>query len=291
MHDHIVRATAPGLRAFAAVTTNLTDEARRRHNCYPVAAAALGRTMTAALLLATNLKAEESITIRIAGDGPLGEIVADASARGTVRGYVKKPQIDLPLREGKLDVGRAVGAGNIFVTRFTGLKQPFTGSSPLVSGEIAEDVTNYLLTSEQTPSSVALGVLVGTDYTVQAAGGFLVQALPGAADEVIDKLERNLASLKPVSHLISSGYGAADILEKVFAGFSINLYEPKKVTFHCPCSRERVDRLLISLGEQELTDMIGEGRAELVCHFCSEKYHFNRQELENILQRIKQGAT
>lgn len=228
MEDHVIRATAPGLRAFAAVTTNLTDEARRRHNCYPVAAAALGRTMTAALLLATNLKADESITVRISGDGPLGEIIADATARGSVRGYVKNPQIDLPLQEGKLDVGKAVGAGNIFVTRFTGLKRPFTGSAPLVSGEIAEDVTNYLLTSEQTPSSVALGVLVGPDYTVQAAGGFLVQALPGAADEVIDKLEQNLASLRPVSHLIKAGYGAADILEKIFTGLSINLYEPKK---------------------------------------------------------------
>lgn len=283
MNDHLVRATASGVRMFAAVTTDLVEEARSRHDCYPVATAALGRTMTAALLMAANLKTDESITIRIAGNGPLGDSIADANANGTVRGYVKNPHVDLPLCNGKLDVGTAVGRGQIYVTRFTGLKQPFTGSALLVNGEIAEDITSYLTVSEQTPSSVALGVLVQPDLTVKAAGGFLLQAMPDVTDEVLTKLEQNLAQLSPISQMISEGQDAASIINTVLAGLNITLYQPVPLAFSCSCSRERVEKVLISLGKQELSEMIAEGQAEVCCHFCGEEYQFSREELERLL--------
>lgn len=283
MLDHLIRATAPGIRAFAAVTTNLVEEARVRHNCYPVTAAALGRVMTGSLLLAANLKTEESLTVRVSGDGPAGDVVADAYASGIVRGYVKNPQLDLPLKSNKLDVGSAVGKGHIYVTRFTGLKQPFTGSTELVSGEIAEDLTSYLAKSEQTPSSVALGVLVQPDMKVSGAGGFLVQALPHAEAELLDVLEQNLAQLPPVSQLVHDGYDAKKIIQAVFAGLHINLYDEVPLKFKCQCSRERVQNMLISLGKEELSSLADEGQAEIVCHFCMEKYHFGKPDLKELL--------
>lgn len=287
MHDHLIRATAPGVRAFAAITTSLVEEARRRHNCFPVATAALGRTMTGALLMAANLKTAESLTIRISGDGPLGEIVADASPAGTVRGYVKNAFVDLPLHNGKWAVGQAVGKGHIYVTRFVGLKQPFTGSAELVSGEIAEDITNYLTVSEQTPSSVALGVLIGQDATVAAAGGFFIQALPGAEEEVLVQVEDNLRQLPPVSQMVQDGQDAAGILKKVFAGLAITVYDPLNLQFHCHCSRERVESMLASLGANEIQEMAAEGQAEVCCHFCGEKYLFTANELTQILNHIR----
>jgi len=290
MEDHIIKATTTGgVRAFAIVTTNLVEEARKRHDCYPVAIAGLGRTMTAALLLAFNLKTDESMTIRIAGNGPLGEIVADSHASGVVRGYVKNPHVDLPLRDGKLDVGRAVGHGQISVTRFTGLKQPFTGSSELVSGEIAEDVTNYLYVSEQTPSSVALGVLVQTDLTVGAAGGFIIQALPNADDEVLSQIEKNIGSLPPVSQLISEGKDAAGIIKMIFADLPVTLYEKIPVQFKCPCSHERIQDMLVSLGVEEIDDIITtDGQAEICCHFCGDKYQFDKSDLGEVILLIKE---
>ena len=286
MHDHLIRATAPGVRAFAAITTSLVEEARRRHNCFPVATAALGRTMTGALLMAANLKTAESLTIRISGDGPLGEIVADASPAGTVRGYVKNAFVDLPLHNGKWAVGQAVGKGHIYVTRFAGLKQPFTGSAELVSGEIAEDITHYLTVSEQTPSSVALGVLIGQDATVAAAGGFFIQALPGAEEEVLVQVEDNLRQLPPVSQMVQDGQDAAGILQKVFAGLALTVYDPLNLQFHCHCSRERVESMLASLGASEIQEMAAEGQAEVCCHFCGEKYLFTANELTQILNHI-----
>jgi molecular chaperone Hsp33 len=286
MQDHLIRATVPGVRGFAAITTNLVEEGRQRHNCYPVATAALGRTMTAALLLAADFKTDESLTIRIAGNGPLNEIIADAHASGTVRGYIKNPHVDLPLRGNKLDVGTAVGEGQLYVTRFTGLKQPFTSNTPLTSGEIAEDITSYLLLSEQIPSSVALGVLVQPDLTVGAAGGFMIQALPDAADDILAKIEQNIAGLPPVSQLIDEGCSAEGILAVVFAGLPLTVYNQIPIRFHCACTRERVEKVLISLGKQELMAMLAEGQAEVCCHFCAEKYQFNRQELEQLLAAL-----
>lgn len=284
MQDHIIRATIPGVRAFAAVTTQLVEEARRRHECYPVCSAALGRTMTAALLLAENLKTDESITVRISGDGPIKEIVADAQNQ-CVRGYLRNPYIDLPLNNGKLDVGKAVGKGFIYVTRFTNLKEPFTGSAPLISGEIAEDVTNYLYISEQTPSSIGLGVLVDTDLSIKQAGGFFIQPLPDVEEYVLTRLEKNLASLPSVTQMLLSEPSAVKMLEKVFEGFEINVYEEKPVSFKCRCSRERVKAMLISLGKNEIEEMINEGQAEIKCHFCGDKYIFNAEELKKLLLR------
>lgn len=292
MQDHIIKATtAGGVRAFAAVTTNLVEEARKRHDCYPVATAGLGRTMTAALLLAANLKTNESITIRIAGDGPLGEIIADAHESGVVRGYVKNPHVDLSLRGTKLDVGTAVGEGQIYVTRFTGMKQPFTGSAELVSGEIAEDVTNYLFVSDQTPSTVALGVLVQPDLAVGAAGGFMVQALPNADDEVLSKVEKNIAALPPVSQLVSEGKDAAGIIKLIFTDLPMTLYEEIPVEFRCQCSHERIQDVLVSLGSEEIEDIITvEGQAEICCHFCGEKYQFAKSDLEDVVTLINEKS-
>jgi molecular chaperone Hsp33 len=286
MHDHLIRATAPGIRAFAAVTTNLVEEARRRHDCFPVATAALGRTMTGALLMAANLKTAENLTIRISGNGPLGEIVADASPDGSVRGYVRNPFVDLPLKNGKLDVGQAVGSGHIYVTRFAGLKQPFTGSAALVSGEIAEDLTHYLTVSEQTPSSVALGVLIAPDTTTLAAGGFFIQALPGAEEDALTRLEDNLRHIPPVSQMVHNGQDAKGILETIFCGLPTTVYDTLNVKFNCQCSRERVQGMLVSLGADEIKAMVAEGQAEVCCHFCNEKYQFDSKELTNILEQF-----
>jgi molecular chaperone Hsp33 len=242
--------------------------------------------MTGALLLAANLKTAESLTVRISGDGPLQEIVTDAYPDGSVRGYVRNPYVDLPLKQGKWDVGQAVGKGHIYVTRFVGLKQPFTGSAALVSGEIAEDITQYLTVSEQTPSSVALGVLVAPDTTVAAAGGFFIQALPGAEEDSIIQLENNLQHLPPVSQMVNSGKDATGILETVFAGLPIKTYDPLALAFNCQCSRKRVENMLISLGADEIQAMIADGQAEVCCHFCSEKYQFSARELTALLQEF-----
>lgn len=292
MTDHLIRATIPGIRIFAAVTTDLVEEARRRHHCYPAAAAALGRTMTAAVLLAATLKTSESLTIRINGGGPLGDIMADAQASGTVRGYVKNPQVDIPLRGNKLDVGGAVGKnGYTYVTRFTGLKQPFTGSAPLVSGEIAEDITNYLTVSEQTPSSVALGVLINPDLTVQAAGGFMIQALPNAEDSLLAKIEQKISLLPPLSQIINEGRNAAGIIECLFSDFPYSLYDEVPLQFYCSCSHERVEKVLISLGIKELTSMAEEESTEVCCQFCNEKYVFTSEELKTLIKLTDSNRT
>lgn len=286
MPDRLVRAVAAGatLRAFAAVTTELVEEARRRHDCYPVAAAALGRTLTAALLLGATLKENENLTLRIAGDGPLGGLIADTDGTGHVRGYVRNPHTHVPSINGKLDVGGAVGAGFIHVTRDAKLKEPYTGSAPLVSGEIAEDVTHYLFTSEQTPSTVALGVLVNTDYSVQAAGGFFVQVMPGAEDAVLTQLEDNIKKMPPVSTLIKDGFTAEKILDELFTGLAWQRLAEEKISYDCRCSKEKLARVFATLGRQELMEMVEEGQAEVRCHFCNEVYNFSRQELEEILK-------
>lgn len=283
MIDHIIRATADGIRVFAAVTTNLVSEASKRHQCFPVAAAALGRTMTGALLLAANSKNNECITLKIAGDGSLGQVVADASAEGFVRGYVDHPQVDLPLEVGKLAVGKGIGRGILSVIRFTGLKQPFKGSCELTTGEIAEDLTQYLLVSEQTPSSVGLGVLISPELEILAAGGFFIQALPNVEDSAIDLLEKNLAVLPPVSTMIRDGLDGRGIIAEICKGMQINYFETKNLQFKCQCSRDKISQVLISLGEKELSSLAAEGKAEICCHFCGEKYKFTQAELENLL--------
>ncbi len=281
--DRLCKATAGDVRVFAAVTTNLVEEASRRHHCGALATAALGRVLTGALLLAANLKNRECLTVKFQGDGPLGQIVADASADGAARGYIANPDIELPLTNGKLSVGQGVGRGLLSVTRFTGLKEPVTGTCEIFSGEIAEDLTRYLFQSEQTPSSVGTGVLVGADGKTQAAGGFIVQPLPGATEETISRLEDTIASLRPVSAMVKDGMTAKDIAAELLKGFSdIHFLQETELAFRCQCSRSRTEEILSTLREQDIEQLAEDGQAEVCCDFCGEKYVFSREELLEI---------
>ena len=282
--DHLLKATADGVRIFAAVTTDLVSEAARRHDCSATASAALGRTITGALLFAANLKNDEAVTIKIQGDGPLGRIVADAVPEGYARGFVDNPHFDLPsTAAGKLDVSGGVGRhGLVSVTRFTGLEHDVTGSCELVSGEIAEDLTQYLFVSEQTPSSVGLGVLVDTDLSIRAAGGFMVQPLPECSEAVLDRLESNLRSMRSVTEMIDGGLDARGMIETIFAGLEINYLSETPLQFKCKCSRERVSETLHSLAAKDRQALLDDGQAEVVCQFCGEKYQFSDDELRSI---------
>lgn len=285
MSDKLVKAITKGVRVYAAVTTDLVNEAIRRHDCYPVAAAALGRTMTGALLLAANLKNKEALTVNIRGDGPLKNITADAVPEGFVRGYVANPHVELPLNDrGKLDVGGGVGQGLVTVTRFTGLREPMRGSSEIVTGEIAEDLTNYLYVSEQTPSSIGLGVLVDTDFSAKAAGGFIIQPMPDADEETIGRLEENLQKLRPVTTMIDEGKDAREIILEIMNGFEMEFLTTTDLAFRCQCSKERLEDVLLNLNHDDMESLIADGQAEVCCHFCGEKYHFSREELQHLLK-------
>lgn len=271
-------------RAYAAVTKQLVEEARQRHNTSPTATAALGRVLTAGVLMSANLKGEDLLTIRITGDGPLGAVVVTGDSKGKVRGYVQYPEADLPSKNGKLDVGGGIGAnGQLSITKNMGLKDPYTGSIPLVSGEIGEDIAYYYAKSEQIPSVVALGVLVDTDISVKAAGGYLVQAFPGAGDEELDVLEERAQNMPPVSTLFSEGVKPEEILERLL-GPDFTELERKPAAFECQCSKEKLERILVSLGQEELADMIKtQNKAEITCHFCNDKYDFDARELQTLL--------
>ena len=285
MSDKLVKAITKGVRVYAAVTTDLVNEAIRRHDCYPVAAAALGRTMTGALLLAANLKNKEALTVNIRGDGPLKNITADAVPEGFVRGYVANPHVELPLNDkGKLDVGGGVGQGLVTVTRFTGLREPMRGSSEIVTGEIAEDLTNYLYVSEQTPSSIGLGVLVDSDFSAKAAGGFIIQPMPDADEETISRLEENLQKLRPVTTMIDEGKDAREIILEIMNGFEMEFLTTTDLAFRCQCSKERLEDVLLNLNHDDMESLIADGQAEVCCHFCGEKYHFTREELQHLLK-------
>lgn len=270
MADCLIRATAAGgrIRALAATTTELTEIARRRHGTYPTATAALGRVLTGAALLGAGLKGPDSVILRVHGDGPLGGVVAEADAAGRVRGYVKNPHVDLDLNPaGKLDVGGAV---------------------PLSTGEIAEDLAHYLWVSEQTPSAVALGVLVETEGSVRAAGGYLLQTLPSASDGEREQLECNLRALGAVSHAVNAGAAAADLLGQALAGRDSQILGEQPLQFACRCSHGRVAQMLVSLGAAELEEMIrAEGGAEVRCEFCGGVYRLGGDELAELLARAK----
>ena len=289
MQDHLVKAVADGVRVYAAVTTNLVNEAIRRHDCYPVAAAALGRTMTGALLLAANLKNEEALTVSFSGHGPLGKVTADATPEGYVRGYVDEPHVNLPLNaKGKIDVGGGVGTdGTVTVTRFTGLKNPVTGSTAITNGEIADDLTKYLYVSEQTPSSVGLGVLIDRDFHCIGAGGFIIQPLPEADDAVIGRLEENLSNVTSVSHFVEQGCDARAIIASLLTGFEVDYLTTTDLAFRCPCSKARISEVLLSLGERDLETLARDGHAEVCCHFCGEKHQFSGEELETLLSHAR----
>ncbi len=294
MSDKLVRGNSMdgAIRVFAAITTGLVNDAQRIHHTYPVATAALGRLLTgAAIMGAAGLKNEtDSMTLQIKGEGELSTLVAVTDCHSRVRGYVSNPFINRPLNgNGKLDVGGAIGGGYLSVVRDLGMKEPYAGQIPLVSGEIAEDLTYYYAKSEQIPTSIALGVLVNTDNSVIASGGFMIQLMPEATEDMAVQLENILKSIPPVTTMIKDGMTAEDILFRVTEGFSM-ICENKAVTpkYECTCSKERMEKALISIGRDELQAVIDEqGEAELTCQFCDNKYLFSKQELQSLLEHAK----
>lgn len=275
--------------AFGIDSTAIVNRAAKIHKPSAVNIAALGRLLTATSMMGVMLKGKnDTITVRIKGDGPSGQLTAVSNSRGDVRGCVANPLVDLPLNKlGKLDVSGAVGTrGTVFVSKDLGMREPYNGQTEIVSGEIAEDITNYFATSEQIPTVCALGVLVDTDLTVKTAGGFILQLLPFADPAAIDKLEENLKTIKPVTTMLNSGLSSEDIIRKVLDGFEVEVLDEADVDYKCGCSREKIERVLISLGAKELQDIIDEqGSAEVTCHFCNESYKFSKTELESLLSR------
>ena len=288
MSDILLRAIArdAGIQISAAVTTGLVERARQIHNTTPVATAALGRTLTATAIMGSQLKVDDgSGTVQVKGNGPLGAIVCVGDADGFVRGYLQNPSADLPLRpDGKLAVGAGVGRGYLMVIKDIGLKDPVTGTVALVNGEIAEDLTRYFAESEQVPSACALGVLVDTDCTVKCAGGWLVQLMPGVKDTDIDRLEANLAKLEPMTSMLDKGMTLEQIVQAVLDGFAVDFLQTDEIGYRCACSREKVERALISMGRDELSKMAQEQEtSEVTCQFCDKIYTFTRAELEQLL--------
>ena len=284
--DYLIKAIAYDgkVRAYAARTTDMVNEAQRRHDTWPTASAAIGRTMTASLILGAMLKGEDKLTVKIEGGGPIGAIVADANAKGEVRAYVSNPHVHFDLNEqGKLDVRRAVGTdGTLSVVKDLGLRDYFTGQVEIVSGELGDDFTYYLVSSEQVPSSVGVGVLVNPDNTILAAGGFIIQLLPGTDEETISTIEKQLSQIEPISKLIQKGLTPEEILEEVL-GQKPDVLETMPVKFHCSCSKDRFETAILGLGKKEIQDMIEEdGKAEAVCHVCNAKYLFTKEELEEL---------
>ena len=292
VEDYAIRATAENgtARAFIALTTDLCDEARRRHGTWPTATAALGRLLTAVAMLGMTLKGQDILTLRIQGDGPLSPLTAVGTAAGKVKGYVVNPQVHLPLNSsGKLDVAGAVGRrGMLYLTRDYGLKEPYTGSVPLVSGEIAEDLSYYFTISEQTPSAVSLGVLVETDNSVKAAGGLILQLMPGAPPELGEKLELNLQGFSSISRRLAEGMLPEDIGEEIFRGLKWKILQKEPLEFACDCSKSKLERVLISLGLEELEILLVQDRgAQLRCHFCNETYYFSADDLKRIISELR----
>ncbi len=290
--DYVIRATAAEgqIRAFAATTRELTETARRAHNTSPVATAALGRLMTAGVMMGADMKGERDLlTLRMQGDGPMEGMTVTADSHGDVKGYVYQPAVMLPPNaQGKLDVGGALGAGVLSVIKDIGLKEPYVGQTMLVSGEVAEDLTYYFASSEQIPSSVALGVLMNRDNTVRQAGGFLIQLMPGASEEIIDGLEKRLAGIHSITSLLDQGKTPEQILEYILGEFGLEENGVIPARFHCGCSRQRVERALISVGRKELQEMIDEGKPiETGCQFCGKTYDFSVEELKAMLEQAK----
>lgn len=292
MKDYIVRAmTADGfVKAMAIASTNLVERARNIHKTTPTATAALGRVLTAASMMGNLQKVENgALTLQVKGNGPLGTILATSDAVGNVRGYVRNPSISLLEKyAGKLDVGAAVGTdGMLTVIRDLQMKEPYIGSVALVSGEIADDVTAYFAQSEQTPTACALGVLVNTDQSVKVAGGYLIQLLPGAPEDIISKLEQGIAKAGAVTPMLSDGLKPEDILRRVMTDFELDFLETTEVSYKCYCSRERVTSTLIAVGKKDLQEMINEGKPiSIECQFCDTKYQFTPDDLKALLASL-----
>ncbi len=292
MKDYIVRAIAADsqIRAFAAVTTETVETARKDHNTSPVATAALGRLLTAGTMMGVMMKGDKDIlTLQVKGDGLLQGITVTADSKGRVKGYVGEPEVIIPANSrGKLDVAGAVGNGFLQVIKDMGLKEPYVGQVALQTGEIAEDLTYYFAASEQVPSAVGLGVLMNKDNTVRQAGGFIVQVMPFAEESTIAKLEENVQKIQSVTTLLEQGHTPESLLEQVLDGFDIEINDTIPTEFYCNCSKERVEKALISIGRKELNEMIQEGKeVELNCHFCNTNYTFSVEELKEILRKCK----
>ena len=292
MNDYIIRATAANdqIRAFAAVTTEMVETAREHHNTSPVATAALGRLLTAGAMMGSMMKGEKDVlTLQIKAGGPLQGITVTADSQGNVKGYVGNPDVCIPANsKGKLDVAGAVGPGFLTVIKDMGLKEPYSGQVMLQTCEIAEDLTYYFATSEQVPSAVGLGVLMNKNNTVRQAGGFIVQLMPFAEEEVISRLEQNVQKINSVTNLLEEGHTPESLLEKVLEGFDVQINEKMDTRFRCNCSKERVAKALISIGRKDLEEMIKDGEPiEMNCHFCNSHYQFSVEELKKILAQAK----
>ncbi len=291
MSDHIIRATAANayVRAFAATTRDMVEDARIAHNTSPVMTAALGRLLTAGVMMGLNMKGEDDVlTLKIDGDGPGKGLVVTADGRGHAKGYAVNPVVLLHARseDHKLDVKGAIGAGNLSVIMDTGLKEPYVGQTELISGEIAEDLTYYYAVSEQIPSSVGLGVLMNRDNTVKAAGGFIIQLMPGAPDDVITRLEQRLAVMNSVTSFLEGGKTPEEMLDFLLGDMGLEITDSIPCSFYCNCSKDKVSKALISVGRKDLTEMINEGKPITVnCHFCNKNYTFDTEELEQLLTR------
>ena len=289
MSDYLVRATAAdhGIRAFAATTRELVETARQAHNTSPVATAALGRLLTAGVMMGSMMKGEEDlITLSIKGDGPIQGIVVTADSKGHAKGYVNNPDVLLHANaKGKLDVAGAVGKGELRVIRDTGLKDPYVGTIELVSGEIAEDITYYFAASEQIPSAVALGVLMDRGNVVEQAGGLIIQLMPFASDELVSKLEERIGQITSLTSMLDKGMTPEEILEFVLGDMDLEIMDKIPLSFSCNCSREKVESAVISTGAKELQSMIDDGEPiEVKCHFCEKAYVFETEDLKKMLE-------
>lgn len=291
MKDYIVRATAADnqIRAFAATTTQVVEIARQHHNTSPVATAALGRLLTAGAIMGSMMKNDtDMLTLQIRGDGPIQGITVTADSHANVKGYVGNPDVVLPPKNGKLDVGGAVGIGLLQVIKDMGLKEPYSGQTILVSSEIAEDLTYYFANSEQVPSSVGLGVLMEKNNTVRCAGGFIIQLMPFAEEKTISQLEENLKNVTSVTALLDQGYTPEQLLETLLGNLGLEITDTVPTQFYCNCSKERVEQAVISIGRKEIQEMIDDGEdIEVKCHFCNTAYRYTVDELKNIIKRSK----
>ena len=288
MSDYIVRAIAAGgqIRAFAATTKDTVEKARQLHNTSPIATVALGRLLTGGVMMGVTMKNDSDIlTVQIKGNGPIGAMTVTADPKGNVKGFVANPEVMLPLKDGRLDIAGAVGIGVLSVIKDIGLKEPYVGDTILITSEIADDLTYYYATSEQIPSSVGLGVLMDKDNTVEQAGGFIIQLMPDATEEVIDKLEKRIKEIKSVTHMLENGMTPEKILEYILGGMELEILDTIPTQFYCNCSR--VSKAVMSIGVKDLKEMVDDNKPiEVNCHFCNSHYTFSPQELGQMLEAV-----
>ena len=291
MKDYIVGASAANtqIRAFEAVTTELVEEARAHHGTSPVATAALGRLLTGSVMMGSMMKdPTDMLTIEMKDCGPIGGLTVREDGKGNVKGYVQEADVMLPTKNGKLDVGGALGQGVMTVIKDMGLKEPYSGQTILQTGEIAEDLTYYFATSEQVPSSVGLGVLMEKDNTVRCAGGFIVQVMPFIEDEVLNKLEQNIQNIQSVTSMLDNGHTPEEMLSQVLEGLDLEITDTMPAKFYCNCSKERIEKAIISIGRKDIQSMIDDGKdIEVKCHFCNTAYNYTVDELKELLKKSR----